>query len=128
MELNRKYFRAIIFYNFRREVTQQQCIDELNSIFGYEVPLRTSVYWWYGEFNQGCRSLQDKFREGRPFRGASKHIYNIFTGDESWIYAYEPENKQQSIVRVFQDEPNPTKVTRARSKWLPVFSEKQDMS
>ncbi|XP_025163255.1 histone-lysine N-methyltransferase SETMAR-like [Harpegnathos saltator] len=23
--------------------------------------------------------------------GASKHVYDIVTGDESWIYAYEPE-------------------------------------
>ena len=37
------------------------------------------------------------------------------TDDELWIYAYGPESKQQSTVRVFQDEPNPTKVVRARS-------------
>ena len=48
-------------------------------------------------------------------RGASKHVYDIVTGGESWIYAYEPESKQQSTVWVFQDEPNPTKVVRARS-------------
>ena len=36
-------------------------------------------------------------------------------GNESWIYANEPEIKQQSTVWVFQDEPYPTKVTRARS-------------
>ena len=45
-ELNREHFRAIIFYNFRRGLTQQQCIDELNSIFGNEAPSRTSVYRW----------------------------------------------------------------------------------
>ena len=55
MELNREHFRAIIFYNFRRGLTQQQCIDELNSIFGYEVPS-----------TGGRSSLQDEFREGRP--------------------------------------------------------------
>ena len=66
MELNREHFRAIIFYNFRRGLTQQQCIDELNSIFGDEAPSRTSVYRWYGEFNRGRSSLQDEFREGRP--------------------------------------------------------------
>ena len=48
-------------------------------------------------------------------RGASKHVYDIVTGDESWIYVDEPESKQQSTVWVFQDEPNPTRVTRARS-------------
>ena len=36
-----------------------------------------------------------------------------WTGDESCIYAYEPESKQQSTVWVFQDEPNPTKVASA---------------
>ena len=44
-------------------------------------------------------------------RGASKHVNDIATGDESWLYAYEAESKQQS----FQDETNPTKVARARS-------------
>ena len=48
-------------------------------------------------------------------RGASKHVYDIVTGDGSWIYAYEPESKQQSTVWVFQDEQNPTKVAGARS-------------
>ena len=52
-------------------------------------------------------------------RGASKHVYDIVTGDESWIYAYEPESKQQSTVWVFQDEPNPTKVARARPGFMP---------
>ena len=66
MELNREYFRAIIFYNFRRELSQQQCIDELNSISGDEASLRTSIYRWYVEFNRGRSSLQDEFREGRP--------------------------------------------------------------
>ena len=65
MELNREHFRAIISYNFRRWLTQQQCIDELNSIFGDETPSRTSVYRWYGEFNRGRSSHQDEFREGR---------------------------------------------------------------
>ena len=44
LELNREHFHAIIFYNFRRGLTQQQYIDELDSIFGDEAPSRTSVY------------------------------------------------------------------------------------
>ena len=42
--------------------------------------------------------------------GVSKLVYNIVTGDESWIYAYEPETNQQSIVWIFEPEPNETKV------------------
>ena len=66
MELNREHFCAIIFYNFRRGLTQQQSIDELNSIFCDEVPSRASVYRWYDEFNIGRSSLQDEFREDSP--------------------------------------------------------------
>ena len=55
-------------------------------------------------------------------RGASKHIYDIVTGDESWIYAYEPENTQQSNVWVFQDEPNPTKVARTLSTFKQMIA------
>ena len=64
MELNCEYFPAILFYNFRHVLTQQQRIDELNSIFGDEAPSWTSVYRWYCEFNRGRSSLQGEFREG----------------------------------------------------------------
>ena len=45
--------------------------------------------------------------------GASKDVYMIVTGDESWICAYEPETKP--TVGVFEDESSPTKVVRERS-------------
>ena len=51
MKLNHEHFRAIIYYNFRRGLTQQQCIDYLNLVFGDEALSRTSVYRLYGEFN-----------------------------------------------------------------------------
>ena len=78
MELNRQHFRANFFYNFRRGLIQQQCIDKFNSIFGDETPSRTNVYRLYQKYD--C--------------DASKHVYDIVTGDESWIYAYEPVSIQ----------------------------------
>ncbi|KAF7274732.1 hypothetical protein GWI33_012596 [Rhynchophorus ferrugineus] len=47
--------------------------------------------------------------------GASKEVYKIVTGDESWIYSYEPKARQQSTVWVFQNKPNPIKVVRAQT-------------
>ena len=41
---------------------------------------------------------------------ASKDVYKIVTGDESWICAYVPETKQQSTMWVFDPEPNVTKI------------------
>ena len=56
--------------------------------------------------------------------GASKDVYKIVTGDESWICAHEPKTKQQCTVWAFEPEPNPTKVVcgkkSLRSKWWPV--------
>ena len=49
-----------------RGLTQQQCIDELNSIFGDEALSRISVYRWYGEFKRGRSLLQAEFCEDRP--------------------------------------------------------------
>lgn len=44
-----------------------------------------------------------------------KCIPKILTGDESWIYTYEPESQQESTIFVFQEEPNTTKIHIARS-------------
>ena len=55
-----------LFFTTFDALTQQQCIDEFNSIFGDEASSRTSVYRWYGEFNRDRSSLQDEFREDRP--------------------------------------------------------------
>lgn len=57
-----------------------------------------------------CKKTIQRFN-----RGDSNHVYDIISGDESWIYAYDPDSKQQSTVWVFQDEPKPTKVVRSRS-------------
>ena len=34
-------------------------------------------------------------------RGASKDGYKIVTGNESWIYAHEPETAEQSYMWIF---------------------------
>lgn len=57
-----------------------------------------------------CHDMIDKFDAG-----SSRRVYDIITGDESWIYQYDPETKRQSTVWVFQNEATPTKVKRSRS-------------
>ncbi|CAH1963504.1 unnamed protein product [Acanthoscelides obtectus] len=175
MELNREFFRSIIYYNFQRQLSQQECLAELLSDFGNEAPHQSTISRWYGEFKRGrvitqenvdavckliiedrhvtyreieaslkilktsiekilqeelgvrklvsrwmphllteeqkaarvnwCQKTLDRFNFGN-----SKNVYSIVSGDESWIYCYEPENKRQSAVWVFQDEEKPTKM------------------
>ncbi|GBP48483.1 hypothetical protein EVAR_16152_1 [Eumeta japonica] len=45
----------------------------------------------------------------------SSAVYDIVTGDETWIYCYMPERKQQSSVWVFEGDSKPTKLRQARS-------------
>ena len=57
-----------------------------------------------------CQFMLEKFDNGK-----SKHVYDIVTGDESWIYQFDPETKRQSSVWIFPDEQPPQKFKRARS-------------
>lgn len=57
-----------------------------------------------------CLKMIKKFNQGQ-----SKAVYDIITGDETWIYCYEPESKRQSAQWIFPDEALPTKVKRTRS-------------
>ncbi|CAH1955779.1 unnamed protein product [Acanthoscelides obtectus] len=184
MELNREHFRAIIYYNIHRQLSQQECLAELLSVFGNESPYHSTIFRWYGEFKGGRVSLSDDPRENvdavrklimedrhvtyREIKaslkisktsiqkmlheelrvrklvsrwiphllteeqkaarfnwcqktldrfnfGKSKNVYSTVSGDESCIYCYEPENKRQSAVWVFQGEEKLTKVIRSRS-------------
>ncbi|CAH2010681.1 unnamed protein product [Acanthoscelides obtectus] len=173
MELNREHFRAIIYYNFQRQLSQQECLDELLSVFGKEAPHQSTISRWYEEFKRGRVSLSDDPRVGAPKPAVTQenvdavrkliieerhvtyreseaslkisktsiqkivheqlgirklfsrwipHLLTeeqiaarvncIVSGDGSWIYCYEPKNKRQPAVWVFQGEEKPTKVIR----------------
>ncbi|CAH1981727.1 unnamed protein product [Acanthoscelides obtectus] len=175
MELNREHFRAIIYYNFQRQLSQQDRLAELLSVFGNKAPHQSTI----------SRSLSDDPRVGAPKTavtqenvdavrkliiedrhtsiekilheelrvrklvshsiplllteeqkaarvnwcqktldhfnsGNSKNVYSIVSGDESWIYCSEPENKRQSAVWLFQGEEKSTKVIHLCQKRIHI--------
>ena len=57
-----------------------------------------------------CTHMLRKF-DGRR----SPPVWDIAKGDETWVYQYDPETKQQSAVWVFPDENPPVKFKRNRS-------------
>ena len=59
-----------------------------------------------------CSHMLRKFGRGR-----SSSVWDIVTGDATWVYQYDPETKQQSAVWVFPDENPPVKFNR--NKVLP---------
>ncbi|GFT68872.1 hypothetical protein NPIL_617781 [Nephila pilipes] len=78
MELNREHFRAIIFHNFRRGLSRQECFDELNSLYSDKAPSYSTVKNWYNEFNRGRCSIQDESRAGSSW--TSKQMIACFFG------------------------------------------------
>nr|XP_040576717.1 uncharacterized protein LOC121125594 [Lepeophtheirus salmonis] len=50
--------------------------------------------------------------------GTSKDVYKTVTGDELWIYVYQPETKPKSTLWDFEDEHNLKNVVRGRSTSL----------
>lgn len=57
-----------------------------------------------------CNFMLEKYDLGR-----SRLVETIATGDETWIYQYDPLTKQQSQVWMFEDDDVPTKPRRSRS-------------
>ncbi|KZC14516.1 Lachesin [Dufourea novaeangliae] len=53
MDVNREHFRGMIYYDFRRGISAQECIDQHNSTFGDDTPHRATAFRWFKEFNRG---------------------------------------------------------------------------
>ena len=55
----------MIYYGFRRELSRQECINQLISTFSDEAPSYATVKRWYSEFNCIHHLITDEFRENR---------------------------------------------------------------
>ena len=194
MELQRTHFCAMIFYDFKSGLNQQQSHNRLKAAFGNEAPSRTTVYDWFAEFRRGQRSLEDDPRSGRPATattdiqvaavrklveedarvtvlqiaeevgtssgsvsnilhnslglskvsarwvphmltreqkrnrvqwcrsmlerfdgGKSNAVWEIVSGDETWVYCFDPETKQQSQQWIPVGQRPPQKFVRSRT-------------
>ncbi|GBP39649.1 WD and tetratricopeptide repeats protein 1 [Eumeta japonica] len=61
MDLTRKNFRAMTYYDFWRGLTQNQCIDRFTSTSGKEAPSKTTIYHWFSEISRGQSVLTDEY-------------------------------------------------------------------
>ncbi|XP_037949325.1 uncharacterized protein LOC119680542 [Teleopsis dalmanni] len=99
-----------VYFEYTREVLIRQACDVLISSFD------GNLEQFEEDFLLRYTEIASKLKEKHTIGEAAIYISGlIVAGDELWIYAYEPETKQQSIVWFFEDEPNPTKVVRGRS-------------
>ena len=66
MELERRDYRAMIYYDFRRGLSQEECLKQLLETFSDAAPSRATVFRCFAEFRRGRESLQDDPFPGRP--------------------------------------------------------------
>ena len=64
--LNKRDFRAMMFYNNKRGLNFTECISEMFSVFGDQCPTKPTIYKWYKRFRLGYLCLDDEDRSGRP--------------------------------------------------------------
>ena len=66
MELERRDFRAMIYYDFERGLKHGECLAQLLRTFGDNAPSRATVSRWFAEFKKGREILKDETHPGRP--------------------------------------------------------------
>ncbi|GFU59323.1 histone-lysine N-methyltransferase SETMAR [Trichonephila clavipes] len=66
MELTRKHYHAMIFYDFKAGLNQEECFQLLQLAFGDESPCHATVFGWFKELCRGRIFLQDEEHTRRP--------------------------------------------------------------
>ncbi|CAH1990795.1 unnamed protein product [Acanthoscelides obtectus] len=123
MELNREHFRAIIYYNFQRQLSQQECLAEFLSVFGIEAPHQSIISRWYGEFKRGRASLSDDLRVGAPKTAVTQEnvdaVRNLIIEDRHVTYREIDASlkiSKTSIPKILHEELGVRKLV---SRWIP---------
>ena len=66
MNLTRDEIRVMIYYDYKKGLSQQECFESLQKTFGDSCVSRATVYNWYAEFNRGRAHCEDENSTGRP--------------------------------------------------------------
>jgi histone-lysine N-methyltransferase SETMAR len=69
---------------------------------------------------QRVKFCEDNLR--KYFKGVHRSVFDILTGDETWLYHYDPKTKRQSQVWLPKGAPRETKVRRPRSVGKKMFA------
>ncbi|CAF1230540.1 unnamed protein product [Rotaria sp. Silwood1] len=100
----------MIYYDYKKQLSQDECLESLHKTFGDSCVSRATVYNWFAKFSRGRDHFEDEPRAGRPRT------------------ALTPENIEavrelrESQVWVASNDPHPTKVRRQRSVGKHMFA------
>ncbi|GBP40634.1 hypothetical protein EVAR_32676_1 [Eumeta japonica] len=114
MYLKHEHWRAMIYYDFKTGLSEEQCVQRLK--FNNGAPSRATVFRWFREFRNGRNSIQDEEHTGRPVSTVTRYnVLKIIKDDDRSPY-YKIHNalgigsSEESSVWVHRDDPTPINV------------------
>ncbi|UYV74719.1 hypothetical protein LAZ67_12000679 [Cordylochernes scorpioides] len=130
--MDRKFEQRIcIKFCYKIGKSASETLDVLKLAFGNENVNKPTTFRWFSRFKNGMESVKDEKRVGRPilYRNPEKLTKmlemveenpnwkeKVITGDETWVYGYDPETKRQSMEWKGKDEPRTKKSRLCKSK------------
>ena len=88
VEWTREHFRSIIFYNFRRGLSQQECIVDLKSLFGDKAASYSTVKNWFTELWTTVSKRRDPWRFAKNSPCVRQHwfVHELIMQDRHVTY------------------------------------------
>ena len=133
MDLTRDQIRVMIYYDYKKKLSQQECLESLQKTFGDSCVSLATVYNWYAEFNRSRDHFEDEPRVGRPSSAVTPEnieaVRQLIKDDPHITYQQIQDTLQNGSAAtksIFHDYLSLGKVT---CRWVPHFlteAQKQD--
>ncbi|CAH1973945.1 unnamed protein product [Acanthoscelides obtectus] len=125
-----EHFREIIYYNFQRQLSQQECLAELLSVFGNVAPQKPTIFRWYGEFKRGRVSISDDPRVGAPKTAVTQEnvhaVRKLIIEDRHVTYREIEASLKISKSSIQKNLHKELGVRKLVSRWIPhLLTEEQ---
>jgi len=119
----KREFRTIILYNFKRQLPDFECYNEMRGCFGDNSPSLRTIQRWYLQFRRGVLTLEDDPRSGRPHEAVTQNnidaIRKLIEQDRHISYRMIEHILKISASAVHTILHEHLKVRKLCSLWIP---------
>ena len=118
INLSKSNIRAIILFQFKRNVNAANCLCEMKSALGENVVQQRTIYNYYKRFGEGNFRLEDEERTGRPIKLRDDELKEIITRSPS-IIVQELAEEFNVCEQTIRNRLHSIGYSPKLSKWVP---------